>query len=370
MGGERIILGAMSGTSADGVDLAAVRVSGVGHDLRCRFLAHEHAPYDATLREDLLRVRASGLAGLGELARLAEAITLAHARAALALLHGAGIALGEVAAIAVHGQTLYHEPPLTLQWIDPSLLAFETGLRVVSDFRRADCAAGGQGAPLVPLADWLLFRDPVRTRVLLNLGGIANLTILPAGAGLERVRAFDAGPGNCLSDAICRRRLPHGPGYDVDGAMALRGRVLEPVVHRMLGEGFFARPPPRSTDGPQMLALFDAALQACGAADAEASDLLATACAAAARAILPHVPGDAELFGSGGGMSNACLRRELQRGRAAIRSTVDLGVPSQAKEAVAFALLGAMTLDGLPGNVPSATGAARGVVLGSITPPP
>src|SRR6476661_6684308 len=181
---ERIVAGAMSGTSADGVDVAIVAIAGRGLAMTARLLHHHHRPYEAGLRQAIFNVRESGLSGLAKLADLGHQISVSYSRAVRDALEAASLQSADLACIAAHGQTLYHAPPDTIQWLDPALLAAEVGCAVVSDFRRADCAAGGQGAPLVPFADLILFGDRVNHRVLLNIGGIANLTHLPAGAGI------------------------------------------------------------------------------------------------------------------------------------------------------------------------------------------
>jgi anhydro-N-acetylmuramic acid kinase len=190
---SRRIIGAMSGTSADGVDAALVDLTGRGLDIRARLIAHAHEPYPPELRERIFAIRHAEAAPLAALAELGRSVTLAYARAVKRL----DADLADVTAIAAHGQTLYHAPPLTIQWFDPSLLAHVTGCAVVSDFRRADCAAGGQGAPLVPLADWVLFRDDRADRVLLNLGGIANITWLPR----RRTRPSPSTPARATASA-------------------------------------------------------------------------------------------------------------------------------------------------------------------------
>jgi anhydro-N-acetylmuramic acid kinase len=243
----------------------------------------------------------------------------------------------------------------------------------VSDFRRADCAAGGQGAPLVPFADYVLFRDAKKNRVLLNLGGIANLTWLPAGARPEQVIAFDTGPSNCISDWICRTRRPFGLSYDADGAGAARGRVIHPAVDQFMTDAYFAQAPPKSTDGPAMIAIFERATKG---AHRELSDLLATAvhitAVSVAQAIrnLPTRPD--EVLASGGGTLNQAMISGLRALLDPIpfRLVDEVGVSGASKEALAFALLAAATLEGEPSNVPSVTGAKRRVVLGSITPKP
>jgi anhydro-N-acetylmuramic acid kinase len=219
-----------------------------------------------------------------------------------------------------------------------------------------------------------LFRDPEKDRVILNLGGIANLTWLPAGADLSKVIAFDTGPANCISDWLCRDRDPSGPGYDAKGILASGGTAIEPILHSVSADSFFAAPPPKSTDIPHMIKIFHAALEKYP--DATLPDLLRTACELSATQIVAamrrlNVPDTAEIIASGGGIENQCLMAALERlTNRKVRATDDFGIPSSAKESLAFALLGAATLDGEPSNVPSVTGASRAVVLGSITPKP
>lgn len=376
----RLIAGAMSGTSGDGVDVALVLVRGSGFDMSARLLRHHHVPYDPTVRAALFDARDGGVVRLDELARLGRLISLAHARAVNEAMGLAHVAAADVSAIAAHGQTLFHDPPDTIQWLDPSLLAAETGCPVVCDFRRADCAAGGQGAPLVPFADFVLFRRAGEARVLLNLGGIANLTYLPANCTIDQVIAFDTGPGNCVSDDLMRELKPQSQGVDLDGILASHGRADQDAVLRMLADDYFRRRPPKSTDGPAMQRIFYDAVgdvMSSTVGPARLPDLLATAClftaAAIGRAVREFWP-DAplEVFASGGGTHNRTMMRLIsqQLGGLPVRTTDSLGVPSAAKEAIAFALLGAATLDGIPSNVPAATGASRAVLLGSVTPRP
>jgi anhydro-N-acetylmuramic acid kinase len=372
---ERLIAGAMSGTSADGVDVALVLISGRGTDMTARLVAHNHRAYEPELREKIFSMRSGGAVRLADLARCTREISLAYASAVKDAMTSAGVAPADVAAIAAHGQTMFHAPPDTMQIFDPALLAAETGCAVVSDFRRADCAAGGQGAPLVPFADYVLFRHRTRSRVLLNIGGIANITIIPAGAAIDEVVAFDTGPGNCVSDWLMRTHAPHGSGIDEGGRTASRGSVVGSLSSRLLGHDYFEQPPPKSTDAPEMIRIFSDALGTAGAFALE--DLLATACfwtAAAVEHAIGLVTGaranEIDLIASGGGTENNCIMGLLRELGFAARTTDELGVPSVAKEAIAFALLGAATLDGVPSNVPSATGARQPVVLGSITPKP
>jgi anhydro-N-acetylmuramic acid kinase len=375
MSKTRLIAGAMSGTSADGVDVVIARIEGSGLQLSACVLKHHHRPYPPQLASSIVKLREDGHTTLGEMAELAREISLIYAAAVNEAMMGAHLSSSNVAAIAAHGQTLFHSPPSTMQWLDPALLAAETGCAVISDFRRADCAAGGQGAPLVPFADFILFRHREKNRLALNIGGIANLTYLPADAKMEELIALDTGPGNCISDWLHRRFRPNGPAYDDGGALAQKGKMIEPVVKRVLNGQFFKRDAPRSTDGPHMIEAFrdgfDGAL-----GDYKLENLLATACAitvgaiAAAIAKLPRQP--QELIVSGGGTKNQAMMGAIKEALGSCRVLVsdELGIASTSKEGLAFALLGAATLDGTPANVVGATGACRPVVLGAITPKP
>ncbi|HEX5243927.1 MAG TPA: anhydro-N-acetylmuramic acid kinase, partial [Tepidisphaeraceae bacterium] len=254
---ERLIVGAMSGTSADGVDVAITAINGRGRQMQARLVAHHHLDYPAIVRDAIFQIRVHGHTRLRSLSDLARQISLMYAAAIGQTLAKANLTSQSISAIAAHGQTLFHDAPLTLQWLDPALLAWETGCPVISDFRRADCAAGGQGAPLVPFADYILFRDQKIDRILLNIGGIANLSWLPAGAEPDHVIAYDCGPGNCLSDWICRTFRPDGPGYDEGGNKALNGKVRDDLAQQFLNEDYFKLPPPKSTDGPAMIGAFE-----------------------------------------------------------------------------------------------------------------
>jgi len=377
----RLIGGAMSGTSADGVDVAIVEVRGRGLEMTARLVCHKHHPYDPDLRKTIFSIRETGASELRVLARCAREVTLAYAAAVRDALQGAGVTGRDLAAVAAHGQTLFHEPPDTIQWIDAALLAAEVDCVVVSDFRRADCAAGGQGAPLVPFADYILFRHPTVDRMVLNIGGIANVTWLPAGRSLDQVRASDTGPGNCISDYLVRTADPDGPGIDLDGQRSLRGKVNGRLLAEALRSPFFPKPWPKSTDAPQMIRAWLDARR--GAPDPlSLDDELATACALTTATIWDSIQTFArvgssgqtilagQLIVSGGGARNRAIMRGLENASWQLRAPDEFAVPSDAKEAIAFALLGAATLDGLPSNVPSCTGARRPAVLGSINPRP
>lgn len=367
----------MSGTSADGVDVAIARITGRGVEMKSELLRLHHRPYDQELRRVIFAMRSSGSAALAELASAGRRISLAYAAAVNEALIAAHLSAQDVSAVAAHGQTLYHAPPDTIQWLDPALLAAEVGCAVVSDFRRADCAAGGQGAPLVPFADYVLFRHATIPRAVVNIGGIANVTCLIPGAGLDRVLAFDTGPGNCISDFLMRQHDPAGPGVDVDGQLAGEGNPNPAWMQAFAAHPYFKTSGPKSTDGPNMIAIFLEAKKGLGA-EPSLPDQLATACAITARLIVDSLrvfdePFAGEMIVSGGGTKNRTIMKYLREylgPQVPIQLTDRYGVPGAAKEALAFAMLGAATLDGIPANVPSVTGAKRPVVLGYLTPRP
>lgn len=377
--GTRIIAGAMSGTSADGVDVAIVAISGRGLEMSARLLHHESLSYEADLRKLIFSIRSQGSTDLGNLAKLGREISLVYANAVKTALSRSNLTPKDLACIAAHGQTLYHAPPDTIQWFDPALVAAEVGCPVISDFRRADCAAGGQGAPLVPFADYILFRHPTKNRILLNIGGIANITWLKAGGSIEEVIAFDTGPGNCISDYLCQKHDPAGPGYDSNGKIASAGRSHSPTALAFARSGYVFAKPPKSTDGPAMIELFEQTKRIAGF-EGSVDDEIATACDCCAQSVRMSLDlfcktspdSSIDLLVSGGGVKNQYLMGSLR----SVCTTGQIQVQpleaktSETREAVAFALLAAATLDGIPSNVPSVTGAKRGVILGSITPKP
>ncbi|MCC6649538.1 MAG: anhydro-N-acetylmuramic acid kinase [Candidatus Eisenbacteria bacterium] len=383
--GERLVIGLMTGTSADGVDAALVRFRGHGLDATHEVVAYRETALSAALRAEVL-----DLAGAAELAperlmRLDAALGDTYADAVAALLRDARVAPSAVAAIGSHGQTVRHLPrgenggrALTLQLGSAAVLAERTGIDVVSDFRTRDTVCGGEGAPLVPIVDWWLFRDARESRVLLNLGGMANVTHLPAGCGLSGLLAFDTGPGNAVLDGLVAEASAGLARQDEGGRMAAQGRVHQGLLEELLADPFFAVAPPRSTGrerfGEAYARLLREIAEPLGLS---LEDMLATAAEltaasvadAVARFLEPRGGVDA-VYASGGGVRNAtlmvALRRRLEGTRVARLD--ELGVASEAKEALAFALLAHLTLCGLPGNVPAATGARVPAVLGHITP--
>src|SRR5688500_2878551 len=282
---ERIIAGAMSGTSADGVDVALTRITGRGTSMTAQLIHHHHRPYDAATRNEIFAFRGGEAScNLARLAKLGRTISLTYATAIDEALAASHLNAKDLAAVAAHGQTLYHGPPDTIQWFDPSLVAAEVGCALVSDFRRADLAAGGQGAPLVPYADYILFRHPTKNRVLLNIGGIANLTWIPAGASIDKLIAFDTGPGHSVTDWLSRVHAPSGPGFDDGGRRALLGNWSTRIVNAFLRLDYFDLPAPKSTDGPAMIEMFRS-VAGSELPTMPVEDLLATACSCTATTI-------------------------------------------------------------------------------------
>jgi anhydro-N-acetylmuramic acid kinase len=380
----RLVVGLSSGTSFDGIDAALVRVSGSGNELAAEPVRFACVPFDDPLRA---RVAGAPAATAAEIARLSFDLGEAFADAALRVIGESGLAPADIHLIGSHGQTIYHEPPaggrggVTLQIGEADVIAERTGVVTVSDFRTADVAAGGSGAPLIPLIDWLLFRDPAEVRLLLNLGGIANITYVTPDLG--DVRAFDTGPGNALTDEIVRAATGGGELFDRDGARALRGAPDEGAVEEFLRHPYFSTAPPKSTgketfgsDAALMLARLsghDGPIAAL--TDRAIDDLLATAAIVTARSVreatrfLPSEPSIARVIASGGGVRNRAIMKGLVERFAPIpvASLFALGMDPDAKEAVGFALLANETVAGRPGNVPAATGAERPVVLGKLS---
>ena len=378
-----IVAGVMSGTSADGVDVAFVRLRGLGSYLHFELLGHHHVDYPKPLRRAVLAAMNAGKTSVAELSRLnfrlgefyAEAVRVGQKKTRTRLLDLVGC----------HGQTIYHQgeaaPYLgskiacTWQTGEGSVVAARLGVTVVSDFRPADIAAGGKGAPLVPFLDYAIFRDKSIGRIVQNIGGIANLTAISAGARPDEVMAFDTGPGNMVIDQLMD--LLFNQPYDKNGAVARRGAVIERVLEEELRFPFFRQKPPKTAGREEFGREYTGTLlRKCGRA--AKPDIIATATALTARSIasaierfvLPH--GNYRQFiVSGGGAKNEALMQMLAEETAKmglrLRHTDDYGIPSHAKEAVAFALLAYQTWHRQPGNIPSATGADNAVVLGKIS---
>nr|WP_245611849.1 anhydro-N-acetylmuramic acid kinase [Nevskia soli] len=368
-----LVLGLMSGTSMDGIDAVLAGFE----DGRFKGLrATHHLEYAAPLRARLLQVARSDAAlSLRELATLDIAVADRFAEAALGLLATAGIEPGAVSAIGSHGQTVFHDtsaqPWATQQLGDPSRIAARTGIATVADFRRKDVALGGQGAPLVPAFHHALFASGDEARCALNIGGIANVTLLP-GTDAARVRGFDTGPGNGLMDEWCERHL--GRPYDADGAYAASGRCHEGLLRTLLEDPYFAQPPPKSTGrGYFQLSWVEQRypmLDTLAPADVQATLAELTVRSIAAD-ILAHAPGTRRVLVCGGGARNGHLMRRLGAALpgCAVQASDDYGLDAGWVEAAAFAWLAVRTLAGLPGNLPGVTGASRLAVLGGVFRP-
>jgi anhydro-N-acetylmuramic acid kinase len=384
---EHLVVGLMTGTSADGVDAALVRFKGVGIESTCELLAYRETPIERALRHEVLEVASAASLEPERLLRLDKALGERYAAAVLELLGSEGVDPRRVDAIGSHGQTVRHLPrhsgggeALSLQIGSAPVLAERTGIAVVSDFRSRDAAAGGEGAPLVPLVDWWLFRSPDESRVLLNLGGIANLTYLPRGCNLDGLTAFDTGPGNVVLDSLVQLDSGGAVTHDEGGAGAARGRMSEALLTELLADPFFSLPPPRSTGREHFGERYARKLREVGLAmELSQDDILATAVELTAASVAEAVERFVKMKGSvdrvyvsGGGTRNTTLMTALERRLLPVplMPLGHLGIPPEAKEALAFAFLAHQTLCGQPGNVPGATGAARPVILGQITPGP
>lgn len=364
-----LAVGLMSGTSLDGMDAALVRLTGPTH---AELVAFAHRPYHPEERRELEEAIEKQSGGARRLAHLHARIAEWASEAVDEVLARARLPAAALDLIAFHGQTVWHEPPIvTWQLGEPAVLAERFGVRVVSGFRGRDVAAGGEGAPLVPMADVLLFGADDQPRILLNIGGMANLTFVARRAVEEGSFAFDTGPGVAVIDAVARAVDP-ALSYDKDGALAARGRVDEPVLAELLGDPFFAEEPPKSTGRERYGRTYSSRLHA----RLPGPDAIATAVELTARSIATAVqrwtPSGTEVVASGGGCHHPVLWNSLKQQLGAagrgLQRFDDLFFSGDAKEAVAFALLGYLTVHGQPGNLTSATGARGPRVLGTITP--
>jgi anhydro-N-acetylmuramic acid kinase len=391
-----VVAGVMSGTSADGVDVAVCRISPArvkdGTPM-VKLLGHVGVAYPKNVKAAVLCAMDADAISVAELARLNWRLGEVYADAVEKAQSSVGVKIGLV---GCHGQTVYHQGSTerylgkalkaTWQMGEAAVIAERLRVPVISDFRPADVAAGGQGAPLVPMLDYCRFRSAKVSRVLLNLGGIGNLTAIPAGAGIDGVMAFDTGPGNMVIDA-CMRRLCERE-FDKGGLVARSGRVLKDVVGNILKETYFSALPPKSCGreqfGEAFVSRFIAMCRKAGGRGNRDEDVVATATSLTAASVVDayrrfvwgHVGQAAplspvEFVVAGGGTKNDVLMGMLREGleplKVKVRMMEELGVPAQAKEAVAFALLAWLSWNGLPGNVPTATGAQRAVVLGKVS---
>jgi anhydro-N-acetylmuramic acid kinase len=372
----------MSGTSADGVSAAIVEIAP-----RCiRTLAFRTFPWPPEIRKRIFALFQPETARLDEICRLNFLLGELFAGALIALARSSRIPLRSIDLVGSHGQTICHLPQAgrsgrrnagsTLQIGEPSVIAERTGIPTVADFRPRDIAAGGQGAPLVPYADFLLFRHPRRSRAIQNIGGIANVTWMPARPKIGDLIAFDTGPGNMMMDRVAQRMTRGKRNYDDGGQLAQRGRVDSSLLAELLAHPFLRRRPPKSTGREEFgVAFADEVFRRARKAGVAPLDILATLNAFtsasirdAYRRFLPKWPDEVILCG--GGARNRLLVQRLKADLQPARVIVmdELGLSADAKEAVSFALLARETIRGVPNNVPSATGAGKAVVLGKIIP--
>ena len=367
-----LYLGLMSGTSADGIDAALVRFEGEGRALRCQLVHGRTFACDEATRIRLVALgQGADTVSLDALGALDATVALAFADAALALLQDAGVPRGRVRAIGSHGQTIRHrpqaDPPFTWQLGDGNVIAERSGIDTVADFRRRDVAAGGQGAPLMPAFHAALLGSPQEDRAVLNLGGIANFTLLPVGG---EVRGFDTGPANALMDAWCERHT--GRAYDADGAFAASGQVDAALLARLLAEPWFALPPPKST-GREHFHL-DWLQARIGETVLPPADVQATLLDLTARTVADALqmtqPDTRRVLVCGGGVRNAALMARLAAylPQAIVESTAMHGLEPDYVEAMGFAWLARETLAGRPGNLPAVTGASGRRILGTVFP--
>lgn len=376
---SRLVVGLMSGTSADGIDAVLTRITGSGLTTKVEQLGFCFQPFDTATRQAILDICGGNSGGTREVCLLGTHLGKLYAQAVRELLKTTGVE--KIDLIGNHGQTVYHIPEDTLylgttirgtlQIGDPSYLAEEFGCPVVSDFRIRDMAAGGLGAPLVPYTEFLLYRSETEDVALQNIGGIGNVTLLPAGCALDEVTAFDTGPGNMVMDALVSKLTGGKLSYDDGGKLAASGKVIPELLAWMLEDPYLAKQPPKTTGREYFGKDYVEKLLAFG--DYPLVDILTTATrftaetiALSLRRFAPRLP--ARLVVGGGGSRNPTLLKFLQETLPEVKVQIqeDLGLDSDAKEAVAFAILASEALFGICNNAPSATGAKHGVVMGRI----
>jgi len=367
---DELYIGLMSGTSLDGIDAALVDLS----DMQFKLLASHYQPYPDTIKNSLRRVIQEQQTTFTDLAKLDHQLAGLNAQAVNTLLNETQYSPDDINAIGYHGQTVFHEPegqhPNTIQLGDPSALVEQTKISVVADFRRMDMAAGGQGAPLAPAFHQFLFRDPSQDRAILNIGGIANLTLLPADIN-QAITGFDTGPGNCLLDEWSQ--LHHNQAFDEGGRWAQQGKTNTNVLQDLLSDPYFAKAPPKST-GREYFHL-DWLQQHSGLDSVSPQDVQATLASltviSISNALQQYAPNTRQVFVCGGGAHNQYLMSLLQKQleQTQLASTAELGLDPDWVEACAFAWLAQQRMEHQTANIPSVTGASRPVLLGAIYNP-
>jgi anhydro-N-acetylmuramic acid kinase len=387
---RRRVVGLMSGTSADGVTAVVAEIAGSGVDTRVEVSGFRTYPYPPDLREVVFDLFSPETSTVDRICEMNFVLGEFFAECAVKAVEACGLAIDEIDLIGSHGQTIHHLPRSmeaygygsrsTLQIGEAAVIAARTGAPTVADLRKADIAAGGEGAPLTPYLDFILHRHPSRSRVLQNIGGIANLTYLPAGAGAEDVVAFDTGPGNMVIDAVVRRYTGGSLTFDEDGRIASRGSVDERLLDQLLAHPYFEREPPKTTGREEFGEAFTMrAVREAEDAGLEPDDVVATVTALtvesiseAYRGLLYNGSDIDEVYVSGGGAKNNFLMESLSSrlDPIPVLEYDSLGIPGEAKEALLMAMLANEHVSGNPANLPKATGARRAVVLGSLYPAP
>jgi len=387
---SRYVVGLMSGTSVDGIDAAVVQIRGIpGESPQVKLIAFENKAYPAAIREEIFGLFDPVQATVDKVGKMNVLLGELFAEATLSVIASAGLTPSDIAVIGSHGQTIYHAPDMermhgfdvhyTVQIGEGSIIAARTGIPCVSDFRPADMAVGGQGAPLVPFTEYLLYRELHRTLLLQNIGGIGNVTVIPAGCGPEQVYAFDTGPGNMLIDGVVERLYSGQLTMDIGGAIARTGSIDEGLLHLLQQEGYYALPLPKSTGRERFGSSYiDTLLRYAEVHGISSENIVATVTKLTAwsigdayrRYIRVRHPADVLLVGGGGSYNPVLmdfLRQEMEPMGVQVMSQEQVGLSSDAKEAVAFAILADYTMARHPNNLPAVTGAKRSVVMGKIS---
>lgn len=382
---EKLVIGLMSGTSADGIDAALTRISGCGTEIKVELLEFLSVPFESQVRERILQIAEGGFGGTAEICRMSNLLGELYVEACLALCKKAGIETSSIDLVGNHGQTVWHMPVAekylghsvtgTMQIGEDARIAEALGCPVVGDFRVRDMAAGGLGAPLVPYTEYLIYRREDKTVALQNIGGIGNITILPKGCRLEQVTAFDTGPGNMVMDALTVLLTGGRQTYDENGKLASQGMVHRELLEYMLRDEYLKRMPPKTTGREYYgKGYVEGLLNFCDLHRVTLQDCLATATRFTAESIrvglsnfAPEKP-DCLIVG-GGGSRNPVLMRHLQDclPQCEVMTNEKIGYDSDAKEAVAFAILASEAFESKVNNVPSVTGALHPVVMGKIS---
>jgi len=383
---EKIVIGLMSGTSADGVDTALVKIKGNGFSTKVKLICFQVYPYPKSVRKKIFNVFSPKTGTVDKICHLNFVLGELFAKAALKIILKANLKSSQIDLIGSHGQTIYHIPierregnlriRSTLQIGEPSVIAERTGITTIADFRTRDVSAGGQGAPLAPYVDYILFKDKRKTRAIQNIGGIGNVSLIPASPKLGDVVAFDTGPGNMLIDAVSQIITQGRRAYDKNGVMASQGKANKKLLDELMDHPYLKKIPPKTTGREEFGVQFAyQVIKKARALHIKNKDLLTTVTTFTADSIyyayknfiFPQHQVD-EIIISGGGSYNITLFNFLRKRFYPIPvfRTEDFGISGKAKEAITFAILANETISGNPANVPSATGAKKAVILGKI----